>query len=116
MGLNPGYLLKSFLLYMLSVYLFLFFLHNIQEFVTKSISNNLMTKIISTTTQTTTTTTVSATTMGPETLSKEAEKIRNLLKVGISLTDTSGLASTLSTRDFEIRFVSIDKFPLTPLL
>ena len=72
-----------------------------------------MTKIISTTTQTTTTTTVSTTTMGPETLSKEAEKIRNLLKVGISLTDTSGLASTLSPRDFEIRFVSIDKFPLT---
>lgn len=65
-----------------------------------------MTKIISTTTQTTTTTTVSTTTMGPETLSKEAEKIRNLLKVGISLTDTSGLASTLSPRDFEIRFVS----------
>ena len=50
--------------------------------------------------------------MGPETLSKEAEKIRNLLKVGISLTDTSGLASTLSPRDFEIRFVSIDKFPM----
>jgi len=78
---------------------------NIYDTTTSTTTSNELT---STTTQTTTTTTVSTTTMGPETLSKEAEKIRNLLKVGISLTDTSGLASILSPRDFEIRFKAVN--------
>ena len=54
--------------------------------------------------------------MGPESLSVEAEKIRSLLKVGLSLTDTKGLSSNLSPRDFEIRFVSQILYFLSAIL
>ena len=64
-----------------------------------------MSNTISSTTTKTTTTTSPTTTMDAMSTKMEAEKIRNLLKVGLSLTDTSGVASKLSPRDFEIRFV-----------
>ena len=75
---------------------------------TAATTTKMSNKITSTTTKTlttTTTTTSPTTTMDAMSTKKEAEKIRNLLKVGLSLTDTSGLASKLSPRDFEIRFV-----------
>jgi hypothetical protein len=58
----------------------------------------------------TTTTTTTTTTKPPplaDTLSLEAKKIRDMLKVAMALTDTKGLAPALSARDFEIRFVRI---------
>ena len=50
---------------------------------------------------------ISTTTSSVKNEAEEAEKIYSLLKVAMSLTDTSGLAPTLTAADFEIRFVII---------
>ena len=73
------------------------------KYETSTTTTTIAGGITETSSVTSTTTSPSTTTM---TETEAAVNIRNLLQIGHSLTETSGLAPTLSFRDFEIRVVS----------